>query len=169
MSGEFSYCPVCAQPLEAVREGEHLRMRCPSCGYVHYRNPAPAVGVIVVEEGRVLLVKRRFDPYKGLWVIPSGFIEYDEDVKSTGVREALEETGLAVEIEALHTVVSCFDDPRGNSLLVLYRARITGGTLAAGDDAEDVRFFPLGSLPPIAFEAHRTVLGELAREATRRP
>jgi ADP-ribose pyrophosphatase YjhB (NUDIX family) len=169
MSGEFSYCPVCAQPLEDAREGEHMRMRCPSCGYVHYRNPAPAVGVVVVEDGRVLLVKRRFDPYKGLWVIPSGFIEYDEDVRSTGVREALEETGLAVEIEALHAVASCFDDPRGNSLLVLYRARVTGGTLAAGDDAEDVRFFPLGELPPIAFEAHRAALGELAREATRRP
>jgi len=169
MSSEFSYCPVCAQPLEDAHEGEHVRMRCPSCGYVHYRNPAPAVGVVVVEDGRVLLVKRRFDPYKGLWVIPSGFIEYDEDVRTTGVREALEETGLVVGIEALHAVVSCFDDPRGNSLLVLYRARVTGGTLAAGDDAEDVRFFPLGELPPIAFEAHRAALGELAREATRRP
>jgi ADP-ribose pyrophosphatase YjhB (NUDIX family) len=169
MNREFSYCPLCRTPLEAARDGEHVRMRCPSCGYVHYRNPAPAVGVIVTENDRVLLVKRRFDPFRGLWVIPSGFIEYDEDVTSTGVREALEETGLEVEIEALHAVVSCFDDPRGNTLLVLYRARVAGGTLKAGDDAEDVRFFPLGNLPPIAFEAHRTVLGELAREATRRP
>ncbi|HVO77102.1 MAG TPA: NUDIX hydrolase [Candidatus Bathyarchaeia archaeon] len=167
MSREFSYCPLCGKPLEAASNEGYTRMRCPSCGYVHYRNPAPAVGVLVVEDGRVLLVKRRFDPYRGLWSIPSGFIEYDEDVRSTGVREALEETGLAVEIVSLHAVESCFDDPRGNTLLVLYRARVTGGTLAAGDDAEEVRFFPLGDLPPIAFEAHRKVLAGLAGNVTR--
>ena len=140
-------------------------MACRACGYVHYRNPAPAAGVLIVEEGAVLLVKRRHEPFKGLWSIPSGFIEYDEDVRATAVREAKEETGLAVEIDALHAVETCFDDPRGSTLLVLYRAHSLGGTPAAGDDAEEVGFFPLDDLPPLAFEAHRKVLGELARQA----
>jgi 8-oxo-dGTP diphosphatase len=167
MNVEYAFCPRCATPLERSHEGDHVRMACRSCGFVHYHNPAPAVGVIVIEGARVLLVKRRFDPFKGLWVIPSGFIEYDEDARATGVREALEETGLAVVIDDLHAVESCFDDPRGNSLLVLYRAHVVGGRLEAGDDAEDVGFFPLAQLPPIAFEAHRKVLGALAANVIR--
>ncbi len=140
-------------------------MVCGACGYVHYRNPAPAAGVLIVENGAVLLVKRRCEPYKGLWAIPSGFIEHDEEVRAAAARETMEETGLSVEIEGLHAVETCFDDPRGNTLLVLYRARSTGGTPRAGDDAEEIGFFPLTELPPVAFEAHRKVLGELAARA----
>ena len=162
MRNEFSSCPLCAAPLERGREGEHLRMVCRACGYVHYRNPSPAAGVLIVENGAVLLVKRRYEPFKGLWSIPSGFIEYDEDVRAAAAREAMEETGLTVEVGALHAVETCFDDPRGNTLLVLNRARRAGGTPKAGDDAEEVGFFPLEDLPPIAFEAHRKVLAELA-------
>ncbi len=165
MRNEFASCPLCASPLERGREGEHLRMVCRACGYVHYRNPAPAAGVLIVENGAVLLVKRRYEPFKGLWSIPSGFIEYDEDVRVTAAREAMEETGLEIEIDALHAVETCFDDPRGNTLLVLYRAHATGGTPRAGDDAEEVGFFPLEDLPPVAFEAHRKVRGELAGRA----
>jgi 8-oxo-dGTP diphosphatase len=164
MSREYVYCPLCAAPLAREHEGEYLRLKCRLCGFVQYRNPAPAVGVIIIEEGAVLLVKRRFDPYRGLWVIPSGFIEYDENARETAAREVQEETGLVIGLDGLHSVESCFDDPRGNTLLVLYRGHRTGGSLKAGDDAEDVRFFPLGTLPPIAFEAHRKVLGALARE-----
>lgn len=167
MKSEYLFCPRCAEPLAAAREGERLRMTCSSCGFVHYRNPAPAAGVVVVEEGAVLLVKRRFDPFKDLWVIPSGFVEYDEDVRKAAAREALEETGLAVELDGILAVESCFDDPRGNALLVLFRARRTGGEPAAGDDAADVRFFPLDGLPEIAFEAHRRALADLARGVTR--
>jgi ADP-ribose pyrophosphatase YjhB (NUDIX family) len=161
MKEEYTFCPLCAEPLEHAREGKHLRMACRACGWIHYRNPAPAAGVVIVENGAVLLVKRRYEPFEGLWSIPSGFVEIDEDVRATAVREALEETGLAVEIDSLLAVETCFDDPRGNTLLVLYRARRTGGTPTAGDDAEDVGFFPLTGLPPLAFEAHRKVLGEL--------
>lgn len=162
MSREFLHCPVCAGPLTEVSEGSHRRMRCEACGFIHYRNPAPAAGVLVLEDGKVLLVQRRFEPYRGKWSIPSGFIEYDEDVSETAGRELLEETGLAVAIDGLHAVESCFDDPRGNTLLVLYRGHVTGGELRAGDDAENVRFFPLNDLPELAFEAHRKVLGELS-------
>lgn len=167
MTGEYVFCPRCSARLERSREGDRERMRCPSCGFVQYRNPAAAAGVLVIEGDRVLLVKRRHDPYRGLWTLPSGFIENDEDVCDTAAREAREETGLDVEIEALHAVESCFDDPRGNAILVIYRARRAGGELAAGDDAEEVRFFSLGALPPIAFEAHRKTLAALTRPPSR--
>jgi len=163
MDERYVFCPRCATRLGCEREGSRIRAKCPSCGFVQYRNPAPAAGVIVQTGEGVLLVRRRFNPFKGLWVIPSGFVESDEDVQETAVREVREETGLTVEIESLYAVESCFDDPRGPALLVLYRGRVTGGTLAAGDDASDVRYFAIDELPEIAFEAHRAALGVLAR------
>jgi ADP-ribose pyrophosphatase YjhB (NUDIX family) len=163
LSEDYVYCPLCSQALERIRNEGQARMKCPACEFVHYRNPAPAAGVIMLDGASVLLVKRRFDPYEGKWAIPSGFIEYTEDVRETAVREVREETGLEIEIVALETVESCFDDPRGNTLLVLFTGRITGGELAAGDDAADVGYFPLDALPEIAFEAHRRVLDRLAR------
>jgi len=162
---EFAYCPACGRAMDAVREEDRRRMKCPACGYIQYRNPSSAAGVIVMRDSEVLLVKRRYEPYRGKWVIPSGFIEYDEDIREAAVREVAEETGLEVELTGIHAAESCFDDPRGNTILVLYRGRITGGGLAAGDDAEEAAFFPLDRLPEIAFEAHRKVLRDLAERS----
>lgn len=138
-------------------------MKCGACGYVHYMNPSPAAGVLVLDGNGVLLVRRRYEPYKGLWSIPSGFVEYEEDVRETAQRELREETGLCIELDFLYAVESVFDDPRGMTLLVLYRGHVTGGELVAGDDAADVRFFPLDDLPDLAFEVHRKVLAKLAK------
>jgi ADP-ribose pyrophosphatase YjhB (NUDIX family) len=153
---------MCGAGLVPFDESGHLRMKCGSCGFIQYLNPSSAVGVLVRTDEGVLLVKRRFEPYKGKWVVPSGFIEYDEDLRGAAVRETLEETGLEVELTGLHAAESCFDDPRGNTILVLFNGRITGGTLEPGDDADGAAFFPLDRLPDIAFEAHRKVLSELA-------
>ncbi len=162
MAMEFSHCPMCGAVLAPFDEGGRRRMKCGGCGFIQYLNPSSAVGVLILTDEGVLLVKRRFEPYKGKWVIPSGFIEYEEDMREAAVRETLEETGLEVELTGLHAAESCFDDPRGNTILVLFNGRITGGTLEPGDDADGAAFFPLERLPDIAFEAHRKVLSGLS-------
>lgn len=162
MSIEFSFCPACGRPLDVEREEGRRRKKCRDCGYIQYRNPAPAVGVIVTRDSEVLLVKRRYDPFRGKWVIPSGFVEHDEDLREAAVREVAEETGLEVELTGLHAAESCFDDPRGTTILVLFMGRIRGGDLEAGDDADEAAFFRLDRLPEIAFEAHRRVLKALS-------
>ncbi len=93
--------------------------------------------------------------------MPSGFIEYGEDVRETAVREVREETGLEVAIDSLHAVESCRDDPRGNTVLIIFRGHVVGGGLEAGDDAMDVGFFPLDDLPEIAFACQRRILSKL--------
>lgn len=158
---EFVYCPKCGTSLDAREEDGHRRMVCPACGFVQYLNPAPAAGILVRDGKSVLLVQRRFEPYRGLWVVPSGFIEYGEDIRDTAVREVREETGLEVEIDSLHAVESCRDDPRGNTVLVLFNGHVTGGGLRAGDDAVDAGFFPITELPEIAFACQRRVLSRL--------
>ncbi len=96
----------------------------------------PSVAAIIRNgDGHVLLPRRSAN---GLWGLPGGSVEIGESVSVAIVREVREETGLTVEVGALHAVETCFDDPRGNTLLVLYRARRAGGTPKAGDDAEEV-------------------------------
>ncbi len=163
MNGRFRFCPYCAEGMSVADEGVHPRMKCGRCGFIQYMNPAPAAGVLVRDgEGKVLLVQRRFDPFMGFWVIPSGYIEHGEEIRSTAVRELEEEAGLKVGIDGVHAVESCFDDPRGNTLLTVFLGRVTGGRLRAGDDAVQAAFFPLDDLPPIGFDCQKKILGRLA-------
>jgi 8-oxo-dGTP diphosphatase len=141
----------------------HVRSICTRCGTIAYRNPAPASGCIVVQHGEVLLARRKFEPWQGYWYIPSGFVEYGEDVEDTARREILEETGLNVELGPLFGVYSYFDDPRQHGIIILYLARVAGGVLQAGDDASEVAFFSADALSPadqIGFASHRRALGE---------
>jgi len=139
-----------------------MRPTCPGCGYIWYRNPVPAAGVLVVEDGRILLVKRRYDPRAGAWCLPAGFMEAGEHPEASAVRETLEETGLRVRLTGLFGVYAGFDDPRVRAVLILYTAEREGGELVAGDDALEAAFFPLESPPEdLAFAAHRQAIHEL--------
>ncbi len=168
MNKRFKYCPLCRETLLESAEGGHVRMRCGVCGFVQYLNPAPAAGVLITDDlGRILLVRRRYDPYGGMWGIPSGYVEYDEEVRLTAVRELEEEAGVSVELDGIHAVESCFDDPRGNTIVVIFRGHITGGSIKAGDDADDAGFFPLDKLPQIAFDCQKRIIADLKDKQVR--
>ena len=161
----FRFCPHCRTGLSLRPEGGIDRPYCPACGFVQYLNPAPGAGVILMRDSRVCLVRRKFSPKQGQWSLPTGFMEWDEDVSLTAQREALEETGLEVELTGLYAVESGILPPDIPVLVVFYRAVEIGGTLAAGDDADEVGFYEMGQWPgPIAFAAHRKVLARLATE-----
>ncbi len=151
-------------------EGGLERPVCPDCGFVQYLNPAPGAGVIVMRGHRVCLVKRKFAPKQGQWCLPTGFMEWDEDVQLTARREAQEETGLEVRLTSLYAVESGILPPDIPVLVIFYRAEETGGRLQAGDDAAEAEFFALDDLPePIAFAAHRKVLNRLSAEMADSP
>ena len=151
--------------MTARLEGGVERPICPDCGFVQYLNPAPGAGVVVLRGRRVCLVKRKFAPREGLWSLPTGFMEWDEDVQLTARREALEETGLEVQLTGLYAVESGVLPPDIPVLVVFYLAEEVGGGLEAGDDAAEVGFFEFGQWPgPIAFAAHRRVLARLEKE-----
>jgi 8-oxo-dGTP diphosphatase len=153
----YRFCPLCGSDLKEVEIDDRRRMTCPdqNCGFVFYQNPTPAAGAIIVEDDRILFVKRAHPPRIGWWCFPAGFMEWDEHPTRTAVREVREETGLEVELTSFFEVYSGNDDPRSNSILLLYLAKVTGGELRAADDALEVKFFGFDALPEkIAFESH---------------
>src|SRR5690606_5091656 len=95
----FVYCPRCAAPMVTGLIADKPRRVCPDCHYIHFTDPKVGVGVVVVIDGRLLLVRRAMNPERGKWSLPAGFVDAGEDPRSTAAREALEETGLVVEIE----------------------------------------------------------------------
>jgi ADP-ribose pyrophosphatase YjhB (NUDIX family) len=121
---------------------------CPACEYVHFNDPKVAVGVVAHRRGRLLLVKRNHEPRLGEWSFPSGFIDAGEPLEEGAVRETKEETGLDVRIERL---LGAYSRAGERVIFLAYAARVTGGRIEVGAECQDVRFFALDALPPLAF------------------
>jgi 8-oxo-dGTP diphosphatase len=104
--------------------------------------PIVGVGAVIVDEGRVVLVRRRFEPLKGHWSLPGGMVEIGETLEAAVAREMLEETGLEVEVGP---VIEVFDRitrdeerrVRYHYVLVDYLCWQTSGSLRAGSDVDD--------------------------------
>ena len=108
--------------------------------------PLVGVGAIIIEDSSVVLVKRGHAPLQGKWSIPGGVLEIGETLRKAVVREALEETGLAVEPgELLGVFERVIADDQGKMryhyVLIDFLCQRVAGELAAGDDADEVRWF----------------------------
>lgn len=118
-----------------------------------WKKPTLTCDGLIRRGNEVLLVKRGRDPFKGLYALPGGIVEYGESVEECVAREVLEETGLRTRVMRLVDVLSTPDrDPRGHFITLLYELEILEGEVAGGDDAESAGFFPLNDLPPLAFD-----------------
>ena len=163
---DYRYCPRCGHALEHRHLGDRVRPVCPQCGFIFYINPTPAAGALIEDDGHVLLIRRAVAPRAGYWALPAGYMEADETAEEAAVREAWEETGLEIALDALLNVYSFEDAAHQRGVLILYRAHVVGGELRPGDDAEDARWFAPHELPPdeeIAFSTHRHALREWLR------
>lgn len=124
-----------------------------------YKYPRPSVTadcvVITKESGpQVLLIQRGGEPFKGRWAFPGGFMEMDETTEQCAIRELEEETGLRItEVKQIGAYSKVDRDPRGRTITVAYLARIDAPIDVKGlDDAANAQWFPLSSLPQLAFD-----------------
>ena len=148
MLPEDKYCPACATPLAIKDVFGTDRPACPNCNHVVYHDPKVAATCIVERENRILMIRRALQPGMGLWCMPGGYVDRGEVVEEAAAREVLEETGLVVEVEHL---VGLFSEKDRPVIVAAYAAKETGGALRAGPEAQELGFFSLNDLPPLAF------------------
>ncbi len=142
-----------------------------------YEYPRPALtvdAVLVTREPnpRVLLIRRKGEPFAGSWAFPGGFVNEGEKLIDAARRELHEETGVDVaDVEQLYTAGDPGRDPRGWTVTVAYLAQVDPATLrpVAADDAAEVGWFPLDALPPLAFDHAMILTRARARLADRAP
>lgn len=102
-----------------------------------YHYPAGAVDVIIEKDDKLLLIRRKNEPFKGLLAIPGGFVNEGEKVEDTAVREMTEETNLTIEpTDILGVYSDPKRDPRGHVISIVFIGKIIAGEVRAGDDAD---------------------------------
>ncbi len=169
LTASLNHCAQCGGRLSLgpVAGEERDRLACVDCGDIAYVNPRLVVTTIpITDDGHVLLIRRGFEPGRGLWAQPGGFLEVDETVTEGAIRETLEETGLHV---APGEILGLYARLEAAVIVLVYEARIVGGEARTGPEALDVRAFPADAIPwsEIAFRTTWYALADwLAR---RRP
>jgi len=130
-----------------------------------YEYPRPAVTTDAVifavngENKSVLLIKRGRPPYEGMWALPGGFLDIDEEPEDGVKRELEEETGLTgVELKQLKAYGAVNRDPRHRTIsIVFYGITDREHKVKGMDDAAEAKWFLLNDLPPMAFDHERIV------------
>ena len=124
-----------------------------------YEYPRPAVTadcIVITKEAepKVLLIERGDEPFKGCWAFPGGFMNMDETTEQCAIRELEEETGLMVsEVHQIGAYSKVDRDPRGRTVTVAYLTIIDAPMAVKGqDDAAKAQWFPLSTLPELAFD-----------------
>jgi 8-oxo-dGTP diphosphatase len=162
---DSAYLVGICKGCDPLQERRTRMVRCPRCGATigRYRSPLPTVDIIIrcqtpKGEGGLVLILRDREPR--MWALPGGFCEYGESLEDAAVREAREETGLAVELlSQFHTYSDPRRDPRHHSITTVFTAKSTGEPVA-GDDAKEVGVFPETSLPDALAFDHKGIIDD---------
>ncbi len=120
--------------------------------------PSVAVDGIVLQDGKLVMVRRRNQPHRGMLALPGGFVELGETTLDAVVREVREETGLETRVQRLVGVFSDpRRDPRGHVISIVYALEVIGGNLKAGSDAAAIVRVDPAAVPPLAFDHNEIV------------
>ncbi|MFZ0042617.1 MAG: NUDIX domain-containing protein [Solirubrobacteraceae bacterium] len=138
---EARFCPRCGKPADV---NFPQRITCPHCGYSAYYNPKPVAAAIPVDDaGKVILLRRGFDPGQGLWTFPGGFVDLGESVEEAAHRETDEELAMPI---ALGPLVGVYSHPDDRVVLIVFRARALGEPRTSAE-ATEVRTFAVSEIP----------------------
>lgn len=152
----YKYCPHCGSALTLKKEQEKHVLVCSRNDFTFYQNPHAATAAIVRnDEGKIMLVKRAFDPAKGTWDVPGGFVDWGEDAQEGIIREMKEELHVPFIPSKLLFAISDWYPFRGLnvSVLIVYFDGTITGTPKPDDDVAGIGWFDLDELPEnVAFE-----------------
>src|SRR5215469_13991554 len=97
----YKFCPHCGHELIAKQLDREKVKYCEKCGFTFWNKSKPVVSIVLHKDGKVLMIQRGNEPFKGYWVLPGGFISYFENAEEAIKREALEEVGVEMKLEKI--------------------------------------------------------------------
>jgi ADP-ribose pyrophosphatase YjhB (NUDIX family) len=141
------FCPLCGASMASrmVLPEKSLRKVCTQCGFVLFPGPKLVAGCLVIDAGRVLLLRRGIAPALGKWTFPGGYVDFGENAADAAVRETREEVGMRV---ALGPLLGVFTDIESTAIsIVVYLAEPGPDAPALSDEATEVRYFGPEGIP----------------------
>jgi len=134
---------------------------CASCGFIAWRNPLVATMVVVETPAGIVLGRRGIEPGLGLWCLPGGFVNEEEDPREAASRECAEEIRARVEIDSLLDVYHITRGDGRGMIGVAYTGHLADGEApSAGSETTEVGSFKLDALPELAFASHRRAIAD---------
>jgi ADP-ribose pyrophosphatase YjhB (NUDIX family) len=169
ITASLNFCQRCGAPLAfgMVPGEDRERLACPSCGFIAYVNPRLVVTSIpVTDDGRVVLLRRGFEPGRGLWAQPGGFLEVDETVSEAAIRETYEETGLVIRPGE---IVGLYSRLEAAVVVVAFEAHVVAGEPRLNPEALEIMAFDPAEIPwpDVAFLTSKWAIRDWVR--LRRP
>ena len=156
------FCPLCGGVLavQPVPPENKSQLVCGACAFVFYLDHKVVAATIPEADGRILLTRRAIHPAYGKWTFPGGYVDWGEAVDAAAVRETLEETGLDVSLDGLLGVYSY---PGTAVVIVVYRARVTGGAIRVCHECDRIEWVAPGDIPwnDLAFPSTVAALRDL--------
>ncbi len=153
----YKFCPTCKTPLQRKLIDGKNRIFCPNCNFVFWNNPKPVVSVLLNTNNKILMLKRANEPLKDYWVMPGGYVNYDETPEEAVKRETLEEIGIEVDILGLIGVYRINNDPRGVNIDIIYEGDLKG-QIQLSEEHGKYKFFSINELPEKIAYKHREAI-----------
>ena len=157
----YTFCPICKSEL---KHDTDRFFKCPHCDFYFYVNPVPCNAVIAENDnGEILLVKRKYDPFGGWWDVPGGFMSIEESAEDSVRREIQEELGVEVtNLKYFHSFNDryMYKNIDYYTIGLVFTGEVDATKIVPNDDVTEIQYFKKDSLPfeKIAFRAVRTAL-----------
>jgi ADP-ribose pyrophosphatase YjhB (NUDIX family) len=162
---EYRFCPQCGGAMSPLSKahGQIGIQSCVKCEFVHYQNPKPCVGAVVIQGGKVLLTRRANEPFKNHWDFPGGFLECGELPEDGLKREVVEELKVGIKIVRVLGIYPDTYGPGGEATLnIYYQCKILDGVITPQKEIAEARWFVINDLPAqLAFGHVKLVLDTL--------
>ena len=138
-----------------------------------YPRPSLTVDIAVIKENEgqyeILLIKRKNNPFAGMWALPGGFVDMNETAETAAARELYEETNISdLELKQFHVFSEIDRDPRGRTVSVVFTGFLREPLeIKAKDDAKEASWFKIEKLPELAFD-HAKIIRMIAERTLKR-
>ncbi|MBI2031569.1 MAG: NUDIX hydrolase [Candidatus Levybacteria bacterium] len=154
---KYNFCPNCKEDLISELVDGDNRKRCENCGLIFWNNPKPVVSIVLEKDGKILMLQRSKEPFKDYWVLPGGFIKYEETAQQAIKRETKEEAGIEVEISGIIGTYRIDDDLRGIHIDIIFYGK-PKGEIKLNEEDRSWKYFSPDSLPENIAYKHRNAI-----------